>query len=104
MYCNNLLIPRQFQIGGQTIKVRFRDDLESEEGSIGKTVYAKNEIQLQKSCLGNELSMDYILSSFFHELIHVILREMSEEGLNNNERFINIFASFLHQALKTSEY
>ena len=40
--------------------------------------------------------------AFWHELIHFITFMMSEDELRNNEKFVDIAAHFLHQAVKTS--
>ena len=43
------------------------------------------------------------LNTFFHELIHSILRTMGELELNDNEKFVNCFAGFLTEAIRTME-
>lgn len=35
---------------------------------------------------------------FCHELVHAILHKMAEYELNDNEKFVDMFGSLLHQA------
>lgn len=38
---------------------------------------------------------------FCHELVHAILHKMNEHKLNDNEKFVDLFGSLLHQAWVT---
>jgi Zn-dependent peptidase ImmA (M78 family) len=39
--------------------------------------------------------------TFCHELVHCILDKMGETDLNDNEQFVDVFGSLLHQAWTT---
>lgn len=41
--------------------------------------------------------------TFWHELTHAILATMGQEELNNDEGFVNTFASFLSGAVDTMQ-
>jgi hypothetical protein len=45
-----------------------------------------------------------IEQTFCHELVHSILYHIEERELFNNEKFVNLFAGALYQALETLEY
>lgn len=93
-------IPEKYSVGGQEIEVRFVDDGGSYLGCIdvpfGVMKIAKNSDDRPQS----ETS---VLNTFMHELVHSILKTMGEEELNANEKFVNCFAGFLTEAIKTME-
>lgn len=39
------------------------------------------------------------MNTLYHEITHAILGTMGEVDLNNNERFVNCFSSFLAEAM-----
>ena len=43
-------------------------------------------------------------NTFYHELVHSILRTMGETELNDNERFVCCFAGFLTEAMKNAYF
>ena len=96
-------IPKKFKLAGQTITVELRDDLIQEENMQGEAHYRFNRIRLQKDNKGEKRIIEQIEESFCHELVHWILKVMEEEKLNDDEKFISVFARFLHQALNSFE-
>lgn len=91
-------IPEKYSVGGQEIKVLSVDDLGSLLGCVdvpyGVLKIAANPDEKKQS----ESSQ---LNTFLHELVHSILKTMGEEELNANEKFVNCFAGFLTEAIKT---
>lgn len=53
------------------------------------------------SCLLGERSQSATckMNTLYHEITHAILGTMGEVDLNNNERFVNCFSSFLAEAM-----
>ena len=104
-------IPKSFKLAGQTIRVQFESKIRgskrdngSEVEVIGLAEYDANRIRLQKTAGGKIMPQDKIEQAFMHELIHHLLSVMGENKLSGNEKFVDTFASLLHQALTTMEY
>ena len=43
-------------------------------------------------------------NTFYHELTHSILKTMGEDELNNNEKFVCCFSSFLTEAMSKAVF
>lgn len=97
-------IPDKFKLHGQTIKVILTNKLVHNSDVVGEARYRDNTILIQDN--GEQVNM--IISKmeqvFFHELVHYILNAMGEDKINNNDKFVDLFASLLHQAITTFEY
>jgi predicted SprT family Zn-dependent metalloprotease len=96
-------IPESFQLHGQTIRVIWVETLQAKNDARGEAHLRSNEIHLQSHTASVPNPPTDIEQAFVHELIHWILNQMNHK-LNNNEAFVNLFASLLHQALTTAEY
>lgn len=94
----NFKIPKKLSLGGREIEVKLVDVISKDLSIDGQARYAEQDILLQK---GNK--KEYTDFVFFHELTHHILDQMGERKLRGDERFVNLFATFLHQAVKTME-
>lgn len=93
-------IPKKYTVGGQDINVEI---VESDGEDYGNLVQAKG---LMRICLkvGDTPQSETIqLNTFIHELVHSILRTMGEYELNANEKFVNCFAGFLTESIRTME-
>lgn len=84
-------IPTGFQLGGIDWKVEQTTPL---MGAMGATFQQEARIQLLK-----ELSKQIKEQTFCHELVHAILFSMGTPGPEHDEKFIDGFATFLHQYL-----
>lgn len=97
-------IPKRFKLFGQTVEVVFDDNLLDSYDCIGRSSTKFNQIRLQTNIKGiNRLQSD-IEQVFIHELLHQCLGRMEERELRDNEKFVDILASLIHQALTTAEY
>ena len=94
-----MIIPKQFQLVGKTIDVEYRPDLLKDEDKVGMAAYRRNRIYLQPSVSGYERDEADIEQSFLHEVVHWILMVMGED---KTEKYVDLFASLLHQALATA--
>jgi len=92
------IIPQSFQLGGLTIDVLFQEKLAKNAGMIGVADYAVQQIRLDPTITTKQTTEQ----AYFHELTHWILFTMGEAELCNNEKFVDVFAHFFYQALKTS--
>jgi predicted SprT family Zn-dependent metalloprotease len=97
-------IPKSFKLFGETIKVEINPNLVTKEGAWGMARYDSDTISLQPNTKDHYTSDDQMYQVFSHELVHFILDRMCEIKLRNNEKFVDVFASLLHQALTTMTY
>lgn len=98
-----LPIPTSLELHGITYLIRFQDDLVAKNDNLGEASYRMNEIVLQSVIPGAPMTSDRQGQVFCHELTHHILREMRSK-LRDDESFVDLFASLLHQAFVTAEY
>ena len=96
---NKLKIPKRFKLLGETITVRYCNDMLL-NGSYGMASYKNNEIVLQDT----NTPVEKREHTFYHELTHHILSTMGEDKICSNEKFVDVFSGLLHQAIQTSEY
>lgn len=101
---NEIKIPKEFQLFGQTIKVKFNNKKCGDREAYGSLTFVENKILLATEFDGEKIQKDRQERTFFHELCHAILDNMNEHDLSKDEKFVHNFASLLHQALKTSIY
>lgn len=94
---NGSLIPESFSLAGMEISVHFDDKLHK-KGVVGMADYRSQEIRMDNSIASHR----FLEQTFLHELVHWIFFVMGEQKLQAKEKFIDLFAYFLHQALLTS--
>lgn len=97
-------IPKEFMLFGQKIKVVFVDDLSHKTDDVGQARFRDNEILLQGNVSGSPMIKSRLEVVYLEEVIHFILDEMKEDKLNDDESFVKMMASCLHQIFETSEY
>ena len=96
-------IPKKYQVGGQRIDVR--DVERCDDNTIGTCCLAGGFIEIANKFSKDETqSEDSRTNTFYHELIHSILRTMGETELNDNEKFVCVFSSFLTEAMKDAYF
>lgn len=96
-------IPRAFQLHGIEYRVVLKDDLVARSDNTGEASYRYEEITLQSLVKGAALTPKRQEQVFCHELVHHVLREMHDKR-RDDEAFVDLFASLLHQALTTAVY
>lgn len=94
--------PNSFQVGGQDINVVEVERCEND--SLGISCVAEGVIEIAKTFKGKKQSDSVKLNTFYHELTHAILDTMGENELSSNEKFVNTFAGFLTEALRSFKY
>lgn len=94
-------IPKSFDLYAQTINITWHDDLILRNDARGEAHQRYNQIKMD-TMVGRPESMKE--QTFYHEKVHLILHQMGEEELANNEKFVDTFASLLHQADASAEY
>ena len=96
-------IPKKFSIMGKTIAVRDVVDLDHRTDATGEARYRDYEILMQKDTEGVIMPEQKRKNIFWHEVVHWILHEMAEEECRDNEKFVEVFGSLLHQVIGTME-
>lgn len=88
-------IPKSFKVFGRTINVVMRDDLLDADEALGMTYPSRSLIELQKPC--SRVSETEVEQTFFHELSHLLMHVMGEEEKYEDEKFVDLLGSLLHQ-------
>ena len=97
-------IPKRFKLYGYTFDVEYKDDLMDEENFEGMAKLRGNKIYIQSVNSSFSRPKEHLERTFLHELVHVILFQMYENDMGRDEKFVETFASLLHQAIITMEY
>lgn len=96
---NTLVIPYQFELFGEVWTVKMVKDLGMVDIACGRTTYDRLLIEIDAN-----LPTDRKLSTFYHEVTHVILKATGQDKVNNDEKVVDLIGSCLHQILKSSVY
>ena len=99
-------IPNSFQLGGITYNVILKDIRSAGEKNnlVGQINYPYCTIEIYNDCVGCIATDEYKEQSFYHELVHGLLTCVGRRDLNDDEAFVDSFATFLHQYNKTVKY
>lgn len=96
-------IPIKLNVGGQEIEVKIVE--RCDDNCLGECRVANGVIEISCKYDKNEaVSESCKLNTFYHELTHAILYTMGETDLNNNEKFVCTFSSFLTEALTSAKF
>ena len=98
----SLPVPTSFNLHGMTIQVRYDKNLIRNDDNTGEARYRSGEIVL---CDPSTMwcTPEQFEQVFYHELVHMILHQMHNK-LHEDEDFVDLFASLLHQALQTMTF
>lgn len=92
------MIPKEFSILGQLIKVKYRRKLLPLCFGVWNPV--NNTIALQQSTREHKLPKEVVEQTFIHELTHAILDTLSYHDLSSDEKFVDRFSQALYQIIK----
>ena len=90
-------IPTRLELGGISITVEVDTTMHQRLHMIGEAQYGTQKIVIDPSVAPAETTEQ----AFWHELIHWILFIMNEDKLRNHEKFVDVFAHLLYQAVKS---
>jgi hypothetical protein len=93
-------IPASFELGALEVKTIRDDNFVKDKGMVAESRYNEQEISIDMLHARKEFTEQ----AFLHEVTHWILFMMNEDGLRNNERFVDLFAHFLYQFHKTAGF
>ena len=94
-------IPKSFQIGGRTIRVKYDHGIKKEGNFEDRAIPRKSLIIIDKD---PDKVNDYQALTFTHELVHLCIDAIGKYELSRDEEFVETFSNFLHQALTTMKY
>jgi hypothetical protein len=97
-------IPKRFKLFGSYTNIVWDNERMNRDGKYGEHDYSQQKITLSDTHGVLQLSEDKILDTFYHEKVHSILAAMNERELNDNEKFVDVFAKLLRQSDETTEY
>jgi hypothetical protein len=94
------MIPKNFNIFGQTIKVLYKKTLHKTHDAIGLWFPNTNTIHIQQNTKEYEINKDNIEQTFCHELIHCMLEKIGRTDLSSDEKLVDNLGQVLHQFIK----
>ena len=97
---HKFVFPRSIMVGGQKIDIVIVN--RCDDNALGSCLLGEGVIRIANTfnCSGERSqSATCKMNTLYHEITHAILGTMGEVDLNNNERFVNCFSSFLAEAM-----
>jgi len=98
-----MVIPREFKLFNQTIKVKYSRTLLDKKQAYGLWEFSKNKITLQQSTRKYKLTTEQLDQTFLHEVTHACLDHLGYTELSEDEKFVNSFSNLIHQFITTNE-
>ena len=98
-------LPTKIRVGRRWYSVEVVEAM-LDKAVIGCVNYDRKRIQLGRTSntTGKEFKPEQIADTFWHEVVHTILRDMGEHRLNSNEAFVTKFANRLTEAINTARF
>jgi len=95
-------IPTEFQLGCHIIKVEIIEEFE--DHTSGESREYNDEIIITKR--SNDIIINPLVmrTTFYHELVHMILNKLGYTELSDNESFIQSFGLMLEQFDETKKF
>jgi len=90
-------IPKQFQLGGRTWRVKRCDIIDGDPKIYGDCDSTDCVIRLKE-----DFDLDVMQHTFYHELCHAICFTLGWSKLNKDEDKIDALANVMFQFLKTN--
>lgn len=99
-----LALPKKIKVGSNWYSVDVAETMR-ERLYMGEVHYGKRTITLaRKSYHGIPLKLSALHETFWHELTHAILESMNRPDLDNDENFVEEFASRLAKAIASARF
>ena len=92
-------IPDHIQVGGQDVIIKFVETIEG--GSLGESMPSSGYIKIANNAKGYTQTDTSKLNTFVHECVHLILDTMGESEMSGNERFVNSFAGYATEIIRS---
>lgn len=106
----SIIIPEQFKLNGKCIKVVV-DDEYCNDGNLngykcpilGEADFSEKIVRLANTYKQKKIRRKEKETTYFHELIHMILDSMGKDKLKYDEDFVDLFAERLYEYEKTKQ-
>lgn len=105
-------IPKRFKLMGHTIEVINNNRLPYDRNWNGAACYEECKIELADISEQHPITKSKLQQIFCHELSHFLLyysgaainHELNGKYVHQNEEFVDLLGSLIHQVLTTMEY
>lgn len=101
---NKINIPKEFKLNGKKITVEFNDDYCEQEGLLGEADFTQKIITLTAKEGNKRLPKSEVVSTFYHELTHLILDAANRHKLKYNEDFVDTVGLLLYEFERTKKF
>lgn len=91
------IVPKSFKIFDVTYKVKQLKKIDAED-SWGEHDFSTHTVKIKRDL--NDIEKE---RTFFHEVLHCALEQLSYHNLSDDEKFVDQLANALHQIIKTSK-
>ena len=100
-----LPIPKRVKVGSSWYSVDVVETMQR-RGHMGGINYNNRKIEIgRKSNVSQRnFKLGEMKDSFWHEMVHAILRDMGEDTLNEHEKFVTAFANRLTKAIDSARF
>ena len=100
-----LTLPKKIKIGERWDSVEVVEAMQ-DKLDMGRVMYLEQKIKLglRNGMTGRKFNLDDVKETFWHELVHAILRDMEEHKLNKREEFVEGFAKRLNIAINSARF
>lgn len=92
-------IPNKIRIGGQDINIINKDRIENDY--LGDICVAEGTLRIADNFGTSKQSDSSKFNTFIHEVVHMVLDSMGETELSQNEKFVNTFAGFTTEIIRS---
>lgn len=92
-------IPKEITLINQKIKIELDKDFVNRDNTLGFADYKNQKIILDDSKQWAAFKDE----TYYHELTHWVLYVMGND-LHNDEKFVSLFSSLLHQSVLSSKF
>ena len=98
-------LPTKIRVGRRWYSVEVVEAM-LDKRDMGRVHYDTQRIQLGRTSntTGRQFKPEQIADTFWHEVVHTILRDMGEHRLNANELCVTKFANRLTEAIQHARF
>ncbi len=98
-------LPTKIRVGRRWYSVEVVEAM-LDRSVMGNVHYDERRIQLGRTSntTGRKFKPEEIADTFWHEMVHTILKDRGEHRLNSNEAFVTKFANRLTEAINTARF
>lgn len=95
-------LPHQYVLFGNTIKVEHDDSLHAEQDCLGKWHPTQNRILVQSA--NDTIPSEVAFAAYWHENVHAILDTLGHQDMSSNETLVEQLGQAIAQIILTEEY